>query len=431
MEDKFKSAYQDWFDQQNEPVPEDVWEHVQDQLDIDNAWQTIANRLDEGPLPMGSSAGRGWQGLVMVGWVAFFLLTIALPLNQVAPVPVDTILSKKAPIAASTDEVPDQLPLQTSTAPVTTATAVSASPNNYPTEMSSLPVPSAETTATAVGESVRAPIASSMGASNNGIIPPRQERVSSAMPTFQASGVIMDKPNPEVQFGQLTTLPAMGWSPQEMSLQGRPPILKRPVSHPFFALTHIGVEAAVKNTWLINPETRYGMESSSLIDTRTSWTMDIGIRLQGVIKGKHLVGADVLLVSPTRQDYNQYLNARYVARRIDLQYQRLQLYYLQPLTARSQLLLGTYVARLGGAAETVGDMTYSRTQEFRRLDYGLVAGFQQQYPLWRRWSVQVGAQAVLGLPNIYKGSAAVPANLNRTREASFNITGGLVYQLKK
>lgn len=441
MEDQFKSAYQEWFDRQNESVPEEVWDNIQDQLDIDSAWDTISDRLDHIPATPMSTTGGGWWSALVVGWVATLLITVSFPLNQELPYPSE-LLAEQSEI----DEVDNKLP---TIDPANTTKIQPLAPAVISEPLGTIQSPDRDAIVTLEEQPYTEAVTSNRAGQpsdfvnseiaiaeqaeaheSTSSVPPIQEKPShmadNASPVVHAVSPVVDE-----ELAQLSMLPRFSWNPQRQAIIHSLPEVHIPDEPAFFALTQVGAIGGIKNSWLLNPETRYGLEANSLIDTRTTWAIDAGIRIQGVIKGKHGVGADVLFVSPTRQDYKQYVNARYVDRSIALTYQRLHLYYLQPVSRGTQLMLGGYVARLNRAVENVGDDNYARTDQFKPIDYGLLVGFQQQYPIWKRWSFQVGAQAILGLPNIYQGTATIPASLNVTREASFSVIGGFVYQFKK
>lgn len=434
MKDKFTSAYKQWFDRQNEPVPEEVWDKVQDQLDIDRAWDTIANRLDQAPVaPTASSSGGSWWGMVMMGWVAIFLIVGSFPLNHELPQqgqsmteqwqdPLVDTKTESPPATTKPAEVAESMP---GDATSETSQVASAAPNLA--QVASLANPNNTAVPNSATTSDASAFAHTSTTSYNRppLTTPETQQVQ---PVAVTAGPIDEAPPTREA---LTGLSPHKWEPDLIHFLKPMPTVNIPDDPPFISVTHVGLTGGWKNTWLLSPETRYGLNPNSLLDTRTSWSPDLGIRIQALIKGRHGVGADLLLVSPTRQDYKQYVSARYVDRSINLQYQRLQLYYLAPLSSQTQVLMGGYVARLQSASEVVGDDIFARTDQFRSIDYGLLIGVQQQFPLWKRWSAQVGMQAIIGLPNIYKGTAQVPATLNVTREAGISLTGGVVYNIKK
>ncbi len=434
MKDKFTSAYKQWFDRLQEPVPEEVWDNVQEQLDIDSAWDTISERLDQVPVaPPASSSGISWWGPVMMGWVTLFLLVGSFPLNHEMPQAGQTISEQLQGPLADTLIVPSPASAKPSvdaesfaaegtkeSTPVASTEPLQA---QAPTQASSDNLATSNHTMTSDGSTYATTHTTGRDQ------PPLNTRTTEQAQPLTTASIPAEESKAERE--GLTGLSPYKWEKDLNHFLKPMPAVNIPADPPFFSVTHVGLTGGWKNTWLLSPETRYGLNPNSLLDTRTSWSPDLGIRIQALIRGRHGVGADLLLVSPARQDYKQYVSARYVDRSIHLQYQRLQLYYLAPLSSRTQVLMGGYVARLQSASEEVGDDNFARTGQFKSIDYGLLLGVQQQFPLWKRWSAQVGMQAIIGLPNIYKGTAQVPAALNVTREAGISLTGGVVYRLKK
>ena len=89
-----------------------------------------------------------------------------------------------------------------------------------------------------------------------------------------------------------------------------------------------------------------------------------------------------------------------------------------------------YIGYLHSAYEIVDTETIRLTDDYNQLDYGLFLAYEYVIPLTGKLGFGIGAKAYYGLQNIYAGNDVIPSYLNKTHNASLNITFSLKYSLK-
>ncbi len=444
--DYFKQAYRKWFAQQDEQVPESVWNSIQDQLDIDDVWSSISDQLDA-PIPGApAAAGGSWSWLVLpFVWLAIFVFIHQPPLNP--PLPVDGLAVEELPGAPDSRQHPGGR-LATSEIPVSPSQPATLSTLREVEQITQLPTEAVgeSTDDSPVANNVSLPLTVMAIRSDNS--PLEEERAT--LPLFDNDSdasrtlndlVIADQPNEGDEdsrsiYSRVITpekLPVQQWLGDNSYPAITWMLPSAPSSHKpsRIQLTHVGIMSGIKNTWLFCPETAYGLRSESLSAVGMSWAPDVGVQSRWLIQSRHQVGVDLLMVSPSRQVYKQYINAYYQQRSLQLDFQRLQAYMMFPINPRRYWIAGAYVARLSSATEVVGPISSDITDLYTQIDYGLLAGYQEHHRIGNRWEAIIGVRAIVGLPNIYAGSAVIPASFNATREAGWSVVGGIHYRLHK
>lgn len=193
-------------------------------------------------------------------------------------------------------------------------------------------------------------------------------------------------------------------------------------SGPFFRIHDAGLMYSYKNTWLLNYETRNGLNPAKLGNTLPTFHHDLGITSTLVVKEKHDIGLELLLMSETGQNYQQYINASYVNRKITLNYFKLQAWYMwKHRKIPGSTIAGIYFARLGMAEEIQGDLKFSVRDDYRNHDYGLVLGYRLDVPLFNNIVMYPGIRFNYNLMNIFEGHTGT-ANIFKTTN---NFTAGI------
>jgi len=77
------------------------------------------------------------------------------------------------------------------------------------------------------------------------------------------------------------------------------------------------------------------------------------------------------------------------------------------------------------ATQTINGVSRYVDNEYENLDYGLILGYEYPIGLTNHLSFTPGIYAKMGLNNIFSGSDRIPWYLNRTRNASLNLSFAL------
>lgn len=192
-----------------------------------------------------------------------------------------------------------------------------------------------------------------------------------------------------------------------------------------FRVVELGLVYGYKNTWLLNHETFNGLDPARMGNTLLTFHYDLGASTKVEFNNQHLVGLEFFWKSEAGQNYQQYINASFVERRIHLDYRKFQAFYIFPQTRiPGQLLLGGYIAKLTLAEEQQENALFRVDDSYRNLDYGLMAGYQLQVSLGNSFNLHPGFRVNYNLLNIFEGDDITPARFKKTRNlaASFNVS---------
>jgi len=187
-----------------------------------------------------------------------------------------------------------------------------------------------------------------------------------------------------------------------------------------------GVYASLSNTWVMNNKTISGLRADELVSTQASYGKDFGLFYMQPLNQKLTIRGEYLFYSQASQNYNEYYNGRYVSSTISMQYQQLNiLLHWQPTKQnfRHTLYIGGYGGYLYQASQQIGDEEISLLPEYRRFDYGILAGYWYQLPaLQQKMPLALGLRVKYGLPNVFQGNESIPANFATTRNLAFQVT---------
>jgi len=132
-----------------------------------------------------------------------------------------------------------------------------------------------------------------------------------------------------------------------------------------------------------------------------------------------------MIKSEAGQNYEQYINASYLRKNIQLDYSKLQGYYIWYRgRIPGQLLTGGYLARLNLGEENKGDEIITVSDNYSNYDYGLMVGYQLTIFLQDKIIVRPGFRLSYNLVNVFRGDELTPGYLKDTRNfaAGFKIS---------
>ncbi|SMO40891.1 hypothetical protein SAMN06265379_101582 [Saccharicrinis carchari] len=199
-----------------------------------------------------------------------------------------------------------------------------------------------------------------------------------------------------------------------------------------------GVVTAVKNTYLLNSETKDGFSATGMNESKITVMPDIGLNVQYALSPRYVLSTNLFFTSSLKQKYNTYSYGEYVSKQLQLDYWASELAIKQ--NARNNIfssekivrrnIVGFYVAALRSASQKIVNEPTDITSKYTRFDYGLVLGQEIEFVSHGPITVSSGLTFKYGLPNVYAGDSALPGNLNQTHNASFEFRVGIAYQWK-
>lgn len=417
MKKHFEIWYKKWLENLNEEVPDQVWEDIQDDLDLQEVWGRLTDHYD---IARGNSNAKIKQFLFFC-LCSLLLLFMPFILNE------------------SIDNTLNFIPKESQTewdftggeTVVTPSTKKDREEIVFPAvdgqENSNLSLSKVDTDIIQDTESLNAKEISSAKKINRhelAITLPGKKHIASLK-----KELIDIKPEmfgyeeefyPEIplKFNQNITQ----WEGDDT----------KEVKPKNFQIAYTGLLTGIKNTWLLNYETFNGLKRSTLSATVPTYRKESGFLVAIKLKEKHTVATELFWQSESGQKYMDYRNASYAQRDIRLSYLKAQMYYLLPNSyLRGDLIAGGYIAYLNQGQEVMEQTRMDVSGDYASFDYGLVTGYQVNVPLGRRLAFIPSVRLNYNLTNIFSGNDNLPAEYKKTRNAAVSLNAALVYRYGK
>lgn len=203
-----------------------------------------------------------------------------------------------------------------------------------------------------------------------------------------------------------------------------------------FKKMYMGTTGQLANTWLLNEKTVNGLESSDLTSANASFGYNFGLFIGTNISKRIDIQFDLNLLARNNQDYNEYINGHYVSNQMKFNYSQAALslrYYILSkrfMKGEHGINLGGYLGYLHNAYQVIDGKSFSIQNYYTDFDYGLFIAYEYVIPVSNKIGFGTGFRAYYGLQNIFSGDEYIPAYMNKTSNASLNITLSLKYNLK-
>ncbi len=197
-----------------------------------------------------------------------------------------------------------------------------------------------------------------------------------------------------------------------------------------FSTAYIGITGQFANTWMLNNKTISGLKSDELTFTDPSFGSNFGLQAGTGVTQRLGLRAEFFWMSRNRQTYREYVNGNFVSNDITLDYYAFKLLsrYNAGSYARPHYLLGGgYAGFMQQATQVVGGVSRQVENEYEKLDFGLIFGYEFPIPLAGQITFTPGVFARMGLNNVFSGTESIPYYLNRTRNASVSLSFSLSY----
>ncbi len=192
----------------------------------------------------------------------------------------------------------------------------------------------------------------------------------------------------------------------------------------------VGINGAIKNSRLINNDTRAANSGKSLSNTSFTLAKDLGISVQWNTRRSQILQLSYYFVSESAQTYNQYIEARYGQRTLKVNYQTVSAEFIQRIQLiNASVIVGPYISRIQSVEESVIGRVRDFTNDYQDWEYGFNLGIQYRYKLSKNISVQPSVKFQYGLNNIFKGNNLIPANFNNTNPMNLSFGIGIYYHL--
>lgn len=396
---RFEKTYKQWLDDYRPEPPADVWEGIEDELDIGQAWEGVQDELDvmtSWRVIENHLDGQKRRRFIAVASIAASLLILAvLGFWQVYQGDGTGIATPNL----AENNLYDQ--------PVLPASPELTSKSYSSVEMSYLKTPRPVTIQAMSGRQIAEDL-------------PENTYRGNGLAYLEASKQV--RLYQEVRVEKRLAHVATSTDQPDEHVSKEP----SPSTNELWKNNSYGVYASLSNTWIMNNKTISGLQADELVATQASYGKDLGLFYMQPLSEKIAVRAEYLFYSQANQNYHEYYKGRYVGSSISMKYQQLNmLVHWQPAekNLKHTLYLGGYGGYLYQASQHIGDEKNSLLQEYRRFDYGILGGYWYQLPAFQqRVPLAVGIRLKYGLPNVFQGNESVPADFSTTRNLAFQLT---------
>lgn len=400
--DNFDIEYNKWLRQVEVSEESAVWERIEDELDFMETWDNISAQLDEVAPQKERVVFMRYVKILSVA--AAIVLLMLLPVKYLLNEDVQSIMFPEQLVEIGEDSRSGS---KIEVLPQTDITKI----NDRQTDVSPTVVLNKPTSAYATDDSTREI--------------ERTEELS-AIPLVRISEPGSVEMVSSLSFDSNLYLASNHIVVPEF-FQAPIPINSEPEKSSgfYFRVLDVGLVYGYKNTWLLNYETYNGFNPTKLGNTLPTFHQDIGASSTFQFNHKYKVGVEFLWRSEVGQNYQQYINASFIDRSVNLTYSKLQAFYhWNGKNLRGEAVFGGYLARLSMAEEIHEETRFIVDNNYTNMDYGLVAGYQYSIALGNAIVLKPGVRVNFNLINIFKGDDMMPSRFKRTNNlaASFNIS---------
>ncbi len=400
-EDKhFRDWYKKKVESHSEEPPGKIWENIQDELDIDNAWQNISEELkhqDRIVFLRNTSYAAAAAAVVVLFLLVFIPAQIidenynrysnAIE-NKTYPIPPE-ILQEKGTFNALVDRDNRE--------------------------------PSLE---------------------KNMISTLEQPYEDSEMPNIEAGNASNQSKSPDPELSSLQTgnIRLAYNAPNTGSLIMSDAITQDEMStdeQSNKTKFYVGAAGQFGNTWLLSNKTLYSIRESPYSSAEPVRNNAISL-LAGInLNDRFDIQLESQFNNNNGQIYKEYAHGDFITNQIQLKYTSLVLtgrYRFirenKNIPVSHHFVLGTYGSYLQNAYQDINENKENIRDIYKNYDLGLIVGYEVDSRLTNSLILSTSAKIDPGLINIYKGSEELPADFNQTYTTSLGVQISLKYEIR-
>lgn len=199
---------------------------------------------------------------------------------------------------------------------------------------------------------------------------------------------------------------------------------------------YIGLGTYENMSWLMNNQTKEGMDRYSLVANKTSFTFNPSIQIGYSPKGKNFFQAEIIPVETVVQCNNYFAGGNYISECTTIKYNRYSLQAGLLLNnkdnnIRLHFVPGIYLSRMISQDLTTDASDANLRQvNFKDIAYGAELSFQATCSLSKNLKLSAGIKASSGINNINKGNAFLSGSADPTHNFSLGAGISLKYFFK-
>lgn len=426
----FENLYRKIINGFNDSPPESVWQNIQDDLDIDEVWSQIDNKLPVNPIKPSYSPVTQ-----IVNYILFFSLLLFFKSNTDQQIlSLDAFLSSSEDTSLVEESIEKEVPIQMDKdedfivakkeIKNTEIKSKTAENRENTFDQNSISVNSKPTSNSPINNAIKVEEETADVTEAESIVNEKIDETD--FTTRYAKLNYLDPLTADFEPIFLTTFPKI------QLIDSIPSTDPSENKMPFIKFSGIGIVGNMKNSWIINNATRASFNNESLINTEISYTNDFGVTSQFTIRSQQIIQLSYWFRARNTQNYFQYYNASYSRKVFSMAYQSISIDFLQPLFSTDQyLILGFQFAKIGSVEETIAGNFTDLSESYSNWNCGIDVGLQRKFNLHPKLSVQPAIRLHYGLNNIYNGNEFIPKEFDYTRPASISLDIRFFYHFIK
>lgn len=192
---------------------------------------------------------------------------------------------------------------------------------------------------------------------------------------------------------------------------------------------YAGLSGELGKSWLLSNKTIYSITESPYSSANPANESAFGF-LGGVkLNDKWSVELATILNDNRGQIYREYLNGQLVTNKYNLKYSSFSIKGRYKIISKTlnlpvshNLTFGTYMGYLNNASQIIESESNNIKPDYRNYDFGLLIGYEIDSQILPNYTLSTGVQIDPGLINIYRGTEELPASFNKTYNASIGVS---------
>lgn len=405
----FLKWYKHKIESNHHQPPEAIWDNIQNQLDIDNSWKVINKHLQK----QAALRRRKWISAAATILVLMLAGTLSWYWTEKQNIQTPELTQSIGTKAENDQTVEGK----------DTATSTTAAPQENSVEDGQLaelkmitPVNETEAESSNSNHEERQP-----GKSPENTEEIRENENNTIQALARVGGELNNPQNQNITLSRTAEKQAIDNASSGNTKS--------------FQHFYTGATGQLANTWLLNNKTYSSFQSSTLTRSNASFGSNFGFFVASNLTKKIYLHLDLNFLAHNRHNYNEYMDGAYVSNDMVFNYSQtgIALRYITEsmryLKGEHHIYTGGYWGYLHSASQIIDGEVTDIGSKYKRNDFGVFLGYEYLFPLTSKLDFGTGIKALYGLNNIYSGDNYIPSYLNKTNNASFNITFSLKYDL--